>query len=218
MTIHNAGTEREMLDGLMKDSFNYFLKHSDPVTGLVADKSEPDSPCSISVTGMGLTSWLAAVDNHLIDRGVAIEYILKLLRFIDASSQGTGADATGYKGFYYHFLDMKNGRRVWNSELSTIDTAFFIAGVLAVVHYFTRENNEEEEIRRLGNALYLRVDWSWALNGSSCLSHGWKPESGFIRYRWNKHYNESLILYMLAMGSPSFPIEAKGYKKMDKDL
>ncbi|MEO5649497.1 MAG: glucoamylase family protein, partial [Ginsengibacter sp.] len=120
-------------------------------------------------------------------------------------------DATGYKGFYYHFLDMKTGRRVWESELSTIDTAFFLAGALAAVQYFNQKIKVEKEICTLGDALYRRADWKWMLNGGELVSMGWKPESGFLRYRW-EGYSEALILYTLGLGSPTFQLPPESYR------
>ncbi|CAA9893017.1 conserved hypothetical protein [Candidatus Methylobacter favarea] len=132
-------------------------------------------------------------------------------QFFWESRQGKEQDATGYKGFFYHFLDMKTGRRVWKSELSSIDTAFFLAGALAAVQYFNRHTKEEESIRMLGYALYRRADWKWMLNGGKRVTMGWKPESGFLKYRW-EGYSEGLILYALALGSPTFPLPAESYQ------
>jgi hypothetical protein len=135
------------------------------------------------------------------------------LRFIYNSRQGAEADATGYKGFYYHFLDMHTGKRAWKSELSTIDTALFIAGVLSAAAYFQGEDKDEAEIRQLADALYRRIDWQWALNGETTITHGWKPRSGFLPYRWEDDYSEAHIMYILALGSPTYPINQDGYKK-----
>lgn len=119
-------------------------------------------------------------------------------------------DATGYKGFYYHFLDMQTGRRAWRSELSTIDTTFLFAGMLAAAEYFAADTTDEREIRELVGKLYRRADWQWMLNGGSAVSHGWKPESGFIKYRW-QGYSEALILYALGLGSPTHPLPVEAY-------
>ena len=108
---------------------------------------------------------------------------------------------------------MQTGRRVGSWKFSMFYTAIFIAGALAAAHYFTGEVKEEKEIRRLAHSLYHRVDWQWALNGGTTISHGWVPESGFLRYRWNTGYNEAIILYVLALGSPGFPIDPTGYKE-----
>lgn len=135
------------------------------------------------------------------------------MRFFHASHEEPEANATGYKGFYYHFLHMRTGRRAWHCELSTIDTAILMAGVLPAASYFTAEG--EEEICKLADSLYRRVDWQWALNGGTTISHGWRPESGFLPYRWDTDYCEALILYILALGSPTFPVDPKGYRQMD---
>ena len=124
---------------------------------------------------------------------------------------GPEPDATGYKGFYYHFIHMDTGRRAWQCELSTIDTAILIAGVLTAASYFDRDDVEETEIRELAAGLYARVDWKWALNGKTTLSHGWNPESGFLPYWWDQGYSEAHILYVLALGSPTFPISPDSY-------
>ena len=122
-------------------------------------------------------------------------------------------NATGYKGFYYHFLKMNNGERAWNCELSTIDTSLFIAGALCAAAYFKNINREEAEIRDLADKLYRRIDWQWALNNGDTICQGWKPRSGFLRYRWDENYSEAMIMYILALGSPTFPINPAGYKK-----
>ncbi|MHB1676216.1 MAG: glucoamylase family protein [Sulfuriferula sp.] len=144
-------------------------------------------------------------------RADAVLRTLTTLRFFWESPQGKEKFATGYKGFFYHFIDMKTGRRAWKSELSSIDTAFFLAGALAAAQYFDQNTEEEKEIRTLGDALYRRADWKWMLNGGETLSMGWKPERGFLKYRW-EGYSEALILYALGLGSPTFPLPAKCYQ------
>jgi hypothetical protein len=133
------------------------------------------------------------------------------LRFFHSCPQGPNPDATGYKGFYYHFLDMKTGRRASRCELSTIDTALLIAGALSAASYFDGPG-DELEIRDLAEALYRRVDWVWALDGATTLTHGWKPENGFLKRSWSEGYTEALVLYLLALGSPTFPIGERGYR------
>lgn len=132
------------------------------------------------------------------------------LRFFRDSPHGVAPDATGYKGFYYHFLDMQTGRRAWKSELSTINTALLLAGALAAAAYFDRDRADEREIRDIADALYLRADWRWAQNDGATVSHGWKPESGFLPYSWGG-YSEALILYALGLGSPTHPLPPESY-------
>jgi hypothetical protein len=127
------------LDRLQRDAFGFFLVESNPVNGLVPDSTRPGSPSSIAAVGFALAAYAAGAERGLMPRGDAIARVLATLRFFWASPQGTERDATGYKGFYYHFLDMRTGRRAWASELSTIDTTFLLAGALAAAAYFDRD-------------------------------------------------------------------------------
>ena len=124
------------------------------------------------------------------------------LRFLSDATQSEARDATGFMGFFYHFLDIETGRRAIASELSTIDTTFLLAGALAAATYFDHDTRNELEIARLADALYRRVDWQWAQNGGLTVAHGWTPERGFLRYRW-EGYNEAILLYVLGLGSPT---------------
>jgi hypothetical protein len=202
-----------MLETLQSETFTYFLKYLNPKNGLVADKSKPDSHSSIAAVGLGISSYVVGVERNLISREEGTRKILTILNFFHDGHQGPETNAMGYKGFYYHFLDMDTGQRAWKSELSTIDTAIFIAGVLTAASYFNGEGREESEIRNLAESLYRRIDWQWSLNGATTICHGWKPESGFLKYHWNEGYSEAIILYILALGSPTFPIDPKGYRK-----
>ncbi len=204
--------DMEMLDELQSQTFGYFLKNVNPANGLIADKSSPDSISSIAAVGLGITSYVVAVERQLLAKNDGINRILTVLTYFYQGHQGTEPDAMGYKGFYYHFLEMGSGKRAWESELSTIDTAIFMAGVLTAACYFTGDTKEENKIRELSDKLYQRVDWQWALNGKTMISHGWKPESGFLEYSWDRDYSEAIILYILALGSPTFPIDPKGYR------
>jgi hypothetical protein len=207
------GTDWEMLDSLRRTTFEYFRNEINPKNGLIADKTQPGSPSSIAAVGMGLSVYVVAVERGWLSREEAVDRTLVLLRFFHASHQGPEPEATGYKGFYYHFLDMQTGRRAWQCELSTIDTAIFMAGVLTAATYFSGGTEEEVEIREVAEKLYRRVDWQWGLNNGNTVCHGWKPESGFLPYRWDTDYSEALILYILALGSPTFPIDPKGYSE-----
>jgi hypothetical protein len=201
-----------MLVTLQRETFEYFVRQQDPGNGLVADSNEPGAPASIAAIGLALSAYVVAVERGILPRGAAIPRTLSTLRFFHASPEGPEPDVTGYKGFYYHFLDMKTGRRKWRCELSTIDTALFIAGVLSAGLYFDGASDDEREIRALADALYRRIDWVWALRGGASLSHGWKPENGFLGCSWDRGYSEAMILYVLALGSPTFPIPEWGYR------
>lgn len=210
---HPPGSAADMLAELRRVNFKYFLEQWNDRTGLIADKTEPDSPASIAAVGLGLSAYVVGVARNLISRTEAVRRTLMVLRFLHSSPQGPEPDATGYKGFYYHFIDMSTGRRAWKCELSTVDTAILMAGILTVATYFDQDDVEEAEIRSLADALYGRVDWKWALNGKDTISHGWNPESGFLPYRWDHGYSEAHILYILALGSPTSPISPDGYRQ-----
>lgn len=199
------------LEELQRLTFGYFLEETNPANGLVPDNTRGDSHCSIAAVGLALASYAIGVERGFIPRARAIERTLTTLRFFLDSEQSEAPDATGYRGFYYHFLDMKTGRRAWKSELSTIDTTFLLAGALLAASYFDGESAEENEIRQIAAALYRRVDWRWAQNGAPAVSHGWKPESGFLGHRW-EGYSEALLLYVLGLGSPTHPLPADSYR------
>ena len=167
--------------------------------------------------GFALTAYPIAVERKYLTRREAVKRTLTTLRFFHDAPQSKEPDATGYKGFYYHFLDMKTGRRVWKCELSTIDTTYLIAGALTAACYFDRDTKSEREIRTLAEQLYARVDWHWAQNRGLTVTHGWKPETGFIKYRWTG-YSEALILYVLGLASPTFPLPPESYERMDQDV
>ncbi len=206
----STGRNVQMLEALQRDTFAYFLHETNPINGLVVDKTCPDWPASIAAVGLALAAYPIAVERALVARAAAVGTTLATLRFFARSAQGPEPNATGYKGFYYHFLDMKSGERAWKCELSTVDTALLLAGALTCGMYFGRDTPDEREIRALAETLYTRVDWQWAQNGGSTVTHGWKPESGFLRYRW-EGYDEALILYLLGLGSPSHPLPADSY-------
>jgi hypothetical protein len=211
--LNRQGSAAAMLADLQRVTFEFFRREINPRNGLIRDKTQPGSPSSIAALGMGLSVYVVAVERDLLPRPEAADRTLTLLRFLHSSRQGPEPDATGYKGFYYHFLEMETGRRAWGCELSTIDTAILMAGVLTAASYFVGNNDQEREIREIADVLYRRVDWKWALNRKTTLTHGWKPESGFLPYRWDTYYSEAIILYVLAIGSPTFPIDPQGYRE-----
>ena len=201
----------ERLDKLQRDTFGYFLEETNPRNGLVPDSTRKGAPSSIAAVGFALAAYAVGAERGFLTRAEAIRRVLATLGFFWESPQSEDRDATGYKGFFYHFLDMQSGRRAWESELSTIDTTFILAGALAAAAYFDREAQDEREISKLADALYRRVDWQWAQNGSLAVAHGWKPESGFLRFRW-EGYSEAILLYVLGLGSPTHALPETSYK------
>ena len=200
----------EELNALQSTTFDYFIHEANSANGLVSDRTEKGSPASTAAVGFALTAYPIGVERGFISRSEGIERTLATLRFFRGSKQAKAADATGYKGFYYHFLDMNSGKRAKQCELSTIDTAYLLAGMLSAAAYFNRDEESEQQIRKIAEELYFRVDWDWARNGKSTVTHGWKPESGFIPNRW-EGYNEAMILYILGLGSPSHPLPEESY-------
>jgi hypothetical protein len=211
-TVDPQAPDSEMLDNLRRAIVDYYLKEANLRNGLIADRTQPGSPSSIAAVGMGLSVYIVAVERNILPRADAVDRTLALLRFLHSSPQGSEPNATGYKGFYYHFLDMQTGRRAIQCELSTVDTAILMAGVLTAASYFAANSAKENEIRKLAENLYARIDWQWALDKGTTISHGWMPESGFLPSRWDTGYSEAIILYALALGSPTFPIDPQGYK------
>jgi hypothetical protein len=205
-----AQARSEVMEALQRDTFNYFIHECNPVNGLIIDKTLAGTPASIAAVGLALSSYPVGVERGFMTRAEAIQRTLTTLRFFQKSVQGTDADATGYKGFYYHFLNMGSGKRAWKCELSTVDTAFLLAGMLTAAAYFSDSNTDEREIGELADELYLRTDWNWAQNGGLAVTHGWKPESGFLPYRW-QGYDEALFLYVLGLGSPTHPLPKDSY-------
>ncbi len=205
-----SGFNEARLDALQRHAFEYFIRETNLANGLVADKSQAGAPASCAAVGFALTVYPVGVTHAWMTRADAIARTLAVLRFFSASPHGTSPDATGHNGFYYHFLDMHTGRRNGMCELSTVDTGFLLAGMLAAAMFFDLDNEDEHEIRTLADALYRRADWTWACNGGATLTHGWTPEAGFISYRW-EGYDEALLLYVLGLGSPTHPLPPESY-------
>ena len=204
-------TDDALLDRLQHAAFDYFQQTVNPLNGLVADNSRDNAPVSIAVVGFALASYPVAVERGWIERDDAVRRTLAALHFFCDSDQSGSLTATGFKGFYYHFLDIRSGTRVWRSELSMIDTAFLIAGALTASMYFTADTTDEIALRGLVDFLYRRIDWRWAQADGDTIRQGWKPECGFLHYGW-EGYSEAILLYVLAMGSPTHPIVGACYK------
>ncbi len=203
-------TDDEFLDLVSHTAFDFLWNEANPANGLVKDRSTPGSAASIASVGFALTAYGVAVEKGWITREAARTRTLNTLRFFWNAEQSTDADATGYKGFFYHFLDMQTGQRRGTTELSTIDTALLLGGVLYAREFYGEADDDENEIRALADSINRRVDWSWASPRAPRVALGWKPESGFLPYDWGG-YNEAMILYLLALGSPTHPISASAW-------
>jgi hypothetical protein len=198
--------DAEFLELVQATAFDFFWREANPANGLVKDRSTPDSFCSIAATGFGLTALGIGVDHGWITREAGRRRALATLRAFWEGPQGeTASGVIGYRGWFYHFLNMRTATRFKAVELSSIDTALFLAGALEAREYFNADDPDERRIRDLADALLDRVDWRWMANGGDTLTMGWHPESGFIKSRW-VGYNEAMILYVLALGAPREPL------------
>ncbi|HEY9132207.1 MAG TPA: glucoamylase family protein [Dyella sp.] len=195
------------IEDLEKRTFTWFWESANPANGLVPDHYPADSFASIASVGFGLTAYGVGVERGYITRDQAIDRTLTTLRFFrDAPQNDSEDDATGFHGFYYHFLNMQTGKREarW-VELSTVDTTWLMAGVLFAQSYYDRDTPKEKEIRDIADQLYRNVEWSWAQPRAPLISMGWTPGGKFIPHDW-KSYDESMLVYILALGSPTHPV------------
>ena len=196
--------EERFLDDLQRACFQFFWEQVNPTTGLVKDRSQANGPdsrnvASIAATGFGLTALCIAHHHRWEDRNQLRDRVASTLRFV-------GARVPQAHGFFCHFLNIQNGERVFQSEVSSIDTAIFLCGVLTCRAYFN-----DPEITALSTQLFERIDWNWILHGDKTLVMGWTPERGFIRSRWDS-YSELMMVYLLGLGS-----SATGMSKQNWD-
>jgi len=196
-----------LFDDIERRTFDFFWATGNPLNGMVPDRYPSRSPASIAAIGFGLTAYVIGADRGFITRAQARERTLATVRFFKNAPQGAQARGmTGHKGFFYHFLDMKTGTRAGRSELSTVDTALLIGGMLHAQSYFDTAHPDEAEIRAAVDAIYWRVDWKWAQVRGQLISMGWIPDKGFIPHDW-LGYNEAMLVVLLALGSPTHPVE-----------
>ncbi len=206
-----AETTDAILDSLQYGAFRYSWDQANPANGLIRDRSQSGSPCSIASTGFGLSTICIGVDHGWVSRSAAASRVLATLQTFWNGPQGTAASGTiGYQGLFYHFLDMNTATRTWSSELSTIDTALLLAGILDARQFFDGSDPVEVQIRSLADAIYGRVNWTFVSTCSppccTAIWMGWKPGTGFSGFGAWFGYNEAMILYLLAIGSPTHPI------------
>lgn len=210
-----APADRAFIEDLSHRAVRYFWEQADPNTGLVLDRARVDgSPhdeehrriASIAATGFGLTALCIAAERRWIDPREVRERVRVTLRFFSRR-------ASNEHGWFYHWMDVQTGERRWKSEVSSIDTALLLAGVLTAKQYF----RDDREIKRLATDIYHRVDFQWMQNGQpQLLTHGWKPETGFLKSLWGD-YSEETILYLIAIGSPTHPITPGAWRAWKRD-
>ncbi len=208
-----APRNEAFLDDLQERTFRFFWDLANPQNGLVPDRWPTPSFSSIAAVGFALTAYPIGAERGWITREQARDRVLTTLDFFLAAPHGPAPRGmTGHKGFYYHFLDMQSGHRFETVELSTIDTTLLVAGALFCQSYFDRDEPGEAAVREKAEALYRRIEWTWIQPRAPLVSMGWVPENGFHTYDW-RGLNEAMILYVLALGSPTHPIEPAAWEE-----
>lgn len=204
--------ETVFIDTLQARTFQFFWQTAHPRTGLAPDRWPTRSFASAAATGFALTAYPIGAERGYVGREAAARRAFRTLRFLWTAPQGDApAGCTGTRGLFYHFLDPETGHRFERVELSTIDTALLLAGALCCQSYFDRPTAAEDSIRALADSLCARADWRWASVRPPTIGHGWDPENGHLGYDW-RGYNEALLLYVLALGSPTHAVEPAAYE------
>ena len=211
--VSSAGAEllttEALLDTLQHTAFDYFWNEANASNGLIKDRSTSGSPCSIAALGFGLSAICTGIDHGWVSRAAGRARILTALETLWTMPQGNGENGfIGYQGFYYHFLDMNTATRTWNSELSSIDTALLFAGIIDAKQYFSTNDPLDVEVRTLADSIYRRADWEFFRNAGVGIRMGWLPGTGFSGFGNWVGYNEAMIIYIMAIGSPTHPIPA----------
>lgn len=213
---HPFASDDEFIEYLQQTSFDYFWYGANPANGMIPDRLPTSSPASIAAVGFGLTAIGIGIDHGWITRTQGTARVLATLNTFASLPQGTNVSGvTGYKGWYYHFIDMNTGLRYapWSPELSSIDTALLLGGVLYAKQYFNGTNTDETSIRALADKVYSRIDWNWMALGTDALSMGWfPPTTNFLSATWIG-YNEGMLLYILGLGAAANPLPASAWSR-----
>ena len=195
----SAAEGERLLDEIQRATFDFFWEQTDPATGLVRDRfsvraaSDSRTAASIAATGFGLTAICIGARRQYVPMEEARDRAIAALQFLDASMPT-------HRGFFYHWADLHTGERIWDSEISSIDTAILLCGVLTCGEYF-----RDSAAAELAARIFDRVDWTWLSADTALLPHGWRPEVGFLQYRWDV-YSELMMMYLLGLGSSTFPL------------
>jgi hypothetical protein len=199
-----APDDDEFLEQLEEVTFQYFWEQANHQTGLVKDRCSVTGPdntvvASIAATGFGLTALCIGAKRGYISVGEAGERVLNTLRFL-------WRKLPDHRGFFYHFANINTGERMWDSEISSVDTAILLCGILTCRQFF----QPHSEISHLAYDIFNRVEWTWLSEDTTLLPGGWAPEIGFLPYRW-EYYSELMMMYLLGLGSSSYPLKAQAW-------
>ena len=191
----------QFLNDLEHANFLFFWEQGHPETGLVKDRcnvrtNDTGIVASSASTGFGLTAICIGQMRGFVSYEDARRRVLSTLNFV-------WHKLPTHRGFFYHFANIGTGERVWGSEVSSVDTAMLLCGILICKQHFN-----DKDIQELAHAIFDRVDWTWLSEDTSLLSHGWTPEAGFIHSRWD-YYSELMMMYLLGMGSQSHPLSSE---------
>lgn len=207
-----------LFDDIERRTFDYFWDTTPAATGLAPDRHPSRPFSSVAAIGFALTAYPVGVERGWVSRAQAAERTRASLRFLRDAPVGPEARGrTAYRGFYYHFLDMQKGERFdsW-VELSSVDTGLLMMGVLFAQSYYDRDDPVEAEIRDMAETLYRRVEWDWMQPRPPAIGMGWSPEKGFIGHDW-RGYNEAMLVYVLALGSPTHPVAPEAWQAWSRD-
>ncbi len=205
-----APDDDEFLDDLERANFLFFSEHADPLTGIVRDrlnvqKFDKSEVGSIAATGFGLTALCIGEPRPWLDTREARTRVHAALTFL-------WEQMPNHRGFFYHWAHVTTGERIWDAEISSVDTAILLCGILTCAAYF-----DDPDIRELAVDIFERVDWLWLSEDTSLLPHGWRPETGFLQYRWD-NYSEMMMIYLLGLGSASRPLPAGAWDAWKRTL
>jgi hypothetical protein len=195
----------QLLDDIERAACCYFWEQANPETGLVKDRcnarkaaTDNSTVASIASTGFGLTAICIGERRGFLSRSDARQRVLATLEFLSHK-------LPNHRGFFFHWADMNTGDRVWESEVSSIDTAILLCGILTCRTHF-----RDTDITLLAHSISNRVEWTWLSEDTALLPHGWRPEIGFLPYRWD-YYNEMMMMYLLGLGSPTYPLRPEAW-------
>jgi hypothetical protein len=211
-----SASDAAFLDTLERRTFDWFWETTNPRNGLTPDRWPSRTFSSIAAVGFALTAYPIGVDRGWVPRDSAAVRVLTTLQFFWRAPQGPDSvGVTGYNGFFYHFLDMESGARYQTVELSTIDTTLLLGGVLLCQQFFDGDASSEIAIRAYADSLYRRVNWQSMVRNPPLVNMGWRPERGYVRADW-RGYDESMILYVLALGSPTYPVDPAAWEEFTR--